>query len=48
MLDSVLEEFQDACKYLDRINYRIQRIQIKAENQINAKTIFEDVRLLLS
>lgn len=26
MLDSVIQEFSDACRYLDQINSRIQRI----------------------
>ena len=26
MLDSVIEQFSDACRYLDQINARIQRI----------------------
>lgn len=46
MLDSVIEQFSDACRYLDQINQRIQRIQIKAGTQINAEAIFEDVKLL--
>lgn len=46
MLDSVIEQFSDACRYLDQINARIQRIQIKSGTQINAEAIFEDVKLL--